>query len=37
VALLGLLLALTIRDADAASTMGEHPEHGPEADLACTE
>jgi EmrB/QacA subfamily drug resistance transporter len=37
VALLGLLLALTIRDADAASTMGEHPEHRPEAGLAGAE
>ena len=37
VALVGLLLALTIRDADAASTMGEHPEREAGAGLAGAE
>jgi Na+/melibiose symporter-like transporter len=37
VAFLGLLLALTLRDADAASTMGPHPERGGDAGLAGAE
>jgi hypothetical protein len=37
VAFLGLLFALTIRDGDAASTMGAHPERGTDAGLASAE
>jgi EmrB/QacA subfamily drug resistance transporter len=37
VAFVGFLVAVTVRDADAASTMGEHPGHGPDAGLGTAE